>query len=751
MEHLIEIYTFYIICTPEQKQKYLNTHIKQYIKYPNLFKFFEKVEIKDGMISFPEYLSNFNKTLRKKMFEDKKKPAEILNEYKIENQSEYYAMASFLIDIIINEPESDDEQDVTINTEDDIDDKETFLFQPNQIRGIEKSIETNFATGIHSQATGTGKSIMALKIMREYHMQNPTHNLMWFGERIDIPKSLFFRKGEEKTKFFKFLKDNDIFNFDDFNIIDFINTPKPVFLNNAFLDNYMNQNGKPYFIVINRAFATSKSKCRGNDPTKFYKYQEILDIRTPKFIVFDECHSGMAEKTYEFLNYAIYKWRAKIHGLSATPYRKGTSKSNIREELEIIPEDNIDLQTRDNKQKLLNIFHKESNIHELNVISWCNIKEAIEQNYILEPVFHWFNISSESSEEVSSILSVLDETLKLCQYKKCIVWCKTIELTRQSHQMFIENCSNYEILKNLKPFIDHSKITDENDKKYDEFYGMQTNAILFCACKYREGSDIPYLNCELFLDKVKDRTEIVYIQSIGRVLRKDKEKLKEKGHIIDSVSTDSKADNSKVKNIINKILGYYAGLYDISFKNNDAYQCQTNKIDQFNAIMSNIKIEPRTNTIYIILNNNKKITVDLKKIDISTIEWSEIIKQFKTILETEFEFTDLDKFIELKKSVSTLGIMSDKEYKLKFPESNPDILYQAYWKGWYDFLNIDTSSLIKDIKDWRKKIVELNINSEEDYYEKCKLYTFLPIMPQDIYKDIPVLYKEFKKTTNRRR
>ncbi len=138
------------------------------------------------MITFSEYLILLNKTLRKKMVEDCKTSDAILDEYKIENQPEYYDIASFLIDIINNEPESDDELDVDVNCEDDINDKETFSFQPNQIRGIDKSIETNFATGLHCQATGTGKSIMALKIMWEYHLQNPTHNLMWFGERIDI-------------------------------------------------------------------------------------------------------------------------------------------------------------------------------------------------------------------------------------------------------------------------------------------------------------------------------------------------------------------------------------------------------------------------------------------------------------------------------------------------------------------------------------------------------------------------------------
>ena len=50
----------------------------------------------------------------------------------------------------------------------------------------------------------------------------------------------------------------------------------------------------------------------------------------------------------------------------------------------------------------------------------------------------------------------------------------------------------------------------------------EKDAILFCACKHREGSDIKNLDCCIFLDKVENRNPKTFIQCIGRVLRKDK-------------------------------------------------------------------------------------------------------------------------------------------------------------------------------------------------------------------------------------
>ena len=773
MNNLIEIYNKYTKYDYLEDKELLNNikkdllecHIEKYKEYPNLFDIFNKFELRNGIFTISDYLNNFYKTIENKIKKDKKHYDEILNEYNFDG---YYSLAKFLLDLLLEDSEDSEDLEDSEDIENPVEKiNSNFEFRNNQIRGINKAIETDFASGIHSQATGCGKTIMQLKIMCEYHKKNPKENLMWFCEKIDIPRSLFFKKVNRKyvnnQENFDFFKINDIFDFDQFNIIDFINY-KPRKLAGSFLDNSMKINKKPYFIIINRAFATSKSDFRKIG--KFYKYEEIIDYIIPSLISFDECHSGMSEKTYEFLLHAKLVWKAKIHGLSATPYRKGLSKTSFLSNtlIENIESSNNvnNLDTNSNLEKLINVFHKEDNHNELNIISWCNIKEAIEEGYILEPIFHWYNISNVSNDcndeiEINSTLSVLNETLRSCEFKKCIVWCRMIELTKQSFNNFKKYQGSYDILQNMKSYIDHSKI-DENE--YDEFYNANDNAILFCACKYREGSDIPFLNCELLLDKVKDRTEIVYIQSIGRVLRKTIYErkdilnnveliIKSNGHIIDSVSTDN---NIKTKNIIMKVLKYYLELHNISFKNKDT-QNQLNKLEMFNKILNDVKIEPGKKSIIINLNNNKKIEIDLKNLDINILEWKDLIKHFHEILSDELVFDDYDKFIELKNRVIQYNFKSDIEYKVKNLELDlpldPEIIYQPFWKGWYDFLGIDISQFITDMNEWKNKLKELNITSLEQYYESCKKYDYLPIMPKEIYKNLISFNTYFTKSNRR--
>ena len=68
---------------------------------------------------------------------------------------------------------------------------------------------------------------------------------------------------------------------------------------------------------------------------------------------------------------------------------------------------------------------------------------------------------------------------------------------------------------------------------YEEFYNINTKGILFCACKHKEGSDIPNLDTCVFLDYVEDRGNQNFVQCAGRVLRKDKNNIKTRGLIID--------------------------------------------------------------------------------------------------------------------------------------------------------------------------------------------------------------------------
>jgi superfamily II DNA or RNA helicase len=744
IEDFIEEYENYSDIKDEaRKKKYLKKIESNYTEYPNLLDWFNDIFFsKTRMLELYDCIYSY--VHNEKMLYDN-----ILNYYDYDTKTK--SIAKFILDSFDNFEEDDSTKSEQSSSDiDDFsfeqDDEAIFEFKPNQIRGIENSISTDFASGIHSQATGTGKTIMMLNIMWLYHQKNPTHNMMWFCERKDIPKKIFFDK-----KNIDFYRNNGIIDLSNFIIIDFIND-KPRDLNNYIMEN--KKKGKPFIIVINRAFATAKSTYWKLDKSKLYKYQEILGEYIPSFIAFDECHSSMANKTYEFLLYAKNIWKSKIQGMSATPYRKGNSSVSVNGITERL----------DNKQKLLNVFHKKDNVKELNIISWCNIKEAIENEYILEPIFHWFSINEYYSKsktndnigEINSVFSVLDETLNTCPYKKCIVWCKIINNTTDWYRNFENNKNNYPNLKNMTFYIDHSKI-DEESNKYDEFYNTPSNSIMFCANKYREGSDIPFLDCELFLDKVKDRAEIVYIQSIGRVLRKDKEKKKLNGHILDSFNNDD--DKLKIKDIVNKILKYYFELYEISFNVKDnSFQEKSNV---FNQILKNLKIEPTKKEISILLGNNKKITIDLAKIDISSLDWGSLIKEFKNVLTFEFEFSEEDEFNKLREEVQKHGLKSHIEYKSYAEnegfEKNPENKYGIYWKGWYDFLGIDKSIFVPTLAIWREKVKKLNIQTVTGYGESCnfnELNNNLPLYPNEIYKDFTSLYNEFKviypSYTNRR-
>ena len=53
--------------------------------------------------------------------------------------------------------------------------------------------------------------------------------------------------------------------------------------------------------------------------------------------------------------------------------------------------------------------------------------------------------------------------------------------------------------------LDTSKNENSEFSSFKEYSECDKNAILFCACKHREGSDIKNLDCCIFLDKVEDK------------------------------------------------------------------------------------------------------------------------------------------------------------------------------------------------------------------------------------------------------
>ena len=246
---------------------------------------------------------------------------------------------------------------------------------------------------------------------------------------------------------------------------------------------------KPLLVIINRAFLVSCSK---------YKQLQI----PIHLIVHDECHSIMNRTTRDFYLWVDKQQPVSCIGFSATP----------------------------------NLAHKPFT----KVISHYSVYDAFVDDIIVPPKIQWWK-----SETVLSFLEIgpiVAKQIKVLHYKKLIVWCGMIEHA-------------YQLVESWRQFFPDFYLevdTSKEESDITEFYHCKTNALLFCAAKHREGSDIPYLDGCIFLDKVEERTPRTFIQCMGRVLRKDKEGHKKFGLILDLRASSSMDVINRIQPYINK-------------------------------------------------------------------------------------------------------------------------------------------------------------------------------------------------------
>tara|TARA_Y100001936_G_scaffold57368_1_gene56392 strand:- start:730 stop:3609 length:2880 start_codon:yes stop_codon:yes gene_type:complete len=229
---------------------------------------------------------------------------------------------------------------------------------------------------------------------------------------------------------------------------------------------------KPILLVINRSFLVSQKK------------YEKLNMNIG-FIIHDECHSIKNTTTREFYNYVLTKNKdLKCLGFSATPC------------LEYQP------------------FNK--------ILSEYTIYNAYCDNVIVAPKIRWVKSSKILSD--TDFMDICAVNIKELAYKKVIVWCGIIDKCYELSKLWKSKFTDFVVC------VDTSK---NEDSEYERYMKEERNAILFCACKHREGSDIKNLDCCIFLDKVENRNAKTFIQCIGRVLRKDVKKKKKYGLILD--------------------------------------------------------------------------------------------------------------------------------------------------------------------------------------------------------------------------
>ena len=336
--------------------------------------------------------------------------------------------------------------------------------------------------------------------------------------------------------------------------------------------------GKPVLLIINRAFLSYDNN--------------YIKIKLPfHLIIHDECHT-FNKSTKQFYEYIQFLQPSiKCIGFSATPC------------LEYKPYNNI--------------------------LTSYSIYDAFMDKVIVPPKIKWFTYNDilDQNEIVTIIKNVMNN--EDMPYKKIIVWCGMIELSIEMANLWSVYFHDYVIC------VDTSKEFPEFHD-YNHFYEAESKAILFCANKHREGSDIKNLDCCVFLDKVENRCPKLFVQCIGRVLRYDKHKKKQFGLII-----DVRAKNSyTICNNINKYLQIEKDIYPWSY--HYEVQSMNHKLIKINSLMM-IRYTPEEDTTNVSSIDYDKYSVeDLKKVFIRNIPDDE---KYRKQLDYELELLSSKKLI----------------------------------------------------------------------------------------------------------
>ena len=340
----------------------------------------------------------------------------------------------------------------------------------NQKDAIDISVDNDFSTGIHYHATGTGKSWIAMYILLEFYKKYPKSNVLWICERKDILTQQFSKNSIRERGFKQIL--------DKYNVLDFVEKKTDKWYDSLNSSQFW---GKPFLCIINRCFLTTKSRYTG--------VKCRIDL-----VIHDECHSIENTTTQEF-----YKWleihnsgkniKTRIIGFSATPEK-------------ILPLENI--------------------------LSKYSIYDAFKDKVIVPPKIVW--IKNEHTAPTNHLIGLIRYHIDRLPYKKIIVWCGMVEECIK----ISEEWANY--FKDYMLCIDFNNIEDYltgDLHTFQDFYKAKSYAILFCAVKHREGSDIPNIDGCVFMDMVDKRSKRVFIQCMGRVLRNDPNNKKKYGLVID--------------------------------------------------------------------------------------------------------------------------------------------------------------------------------------------------------------------------
>ena len=394
---------------------------------------------------------------------------------------------------------------------------------------------------------------------------------------------------------------------------------------------------------------------------------------------------------------------------------------------------------------------------------------AIYDNIVLPPFYTIIEIKKTCKKKIGKsnkdiTEEVIKNKLKILPYKKIICWCGTINKMKEWYIFFKNRFPELNLYCSTSKDKEHQN--DNLNTNFDAFCDAEKNSILLCVNRCREGSDIKNLDCGIYLDFVKKRGILISIQTVGRILRPDKDKLKKCGHIIDTFVNDGKIEIEIMT--AQRVISYYEKVLSLSDEENYTGMLEIYK--NMRKICTNTEYDCDTNKIKIKLDDNKEHDTEIKlELTTKNFNWSKFTDKLEKIIDNKFDISQEDKFnmiIDKLKKTNVFTIENnfweiytnlDKK-KLDLPEN----LYNEYKDyfdktTWFELMGFDICKYYKTISKCRNVIhTQLNefhngIITDDIYYELKKHDDKLPPFPEEYFKhkSFTTIKKEFSLKKNK--
>lgn len=261
------------------------------------------------------------------------------------------------------------------------------------------------------------------------------------------------------------------------------------------------------------------------------------DYRNDTLFVFDEVHGAGSNTFVENLSGRLSPYRYRL-GLSATPEREYDEAGNdflLNEIGEVI----FEFTLQDAIQKgilcefnyipLPYVLSDEEKLKKRKIIAAFNAKKESGEPVDEKDMFTQLALVNKTAvnklEEFESLISQRPELLQ-----KCIIFVQTMEYGAKLQEILVRYSDKY-----YTYYADDEKINLEN------FAAGKIDCLLTCK-KVSEGIDISSVtNIILFSS---DRSRLVTTQRIGRALRLDKNNPEKKATVVDFVIEDSEENDN---------------------------------------------------------------------------------------------------------------------------------------------------------------------------------------------------------------